>query len=139
MKNRPFSIVFLGVIAAAVLVQFGREVHSILSLPAEDREGPFWHFREGVMLQIVPYALLGALVPFVRLPAASRWFLIFGFLIVGGIGVFDLGRLNLGGGEVGLAAFLCLRMQIWTATAAALLALVIKAVQHSCAKNEARS
>ena len=139
MRNRPFSFVFLGVVAAALVVQFGREVFSIVSQPVDFREGPWWHFRESALWQALPYGLLCLLAPFVRLPAASRWFLVLGFLVVTYIGVFDLGGLYLGGGEPGFAAFLCLRMQIWIAIGAGLLALMSKGVQHLCVRDVSKS
>jgi hypothetical protein len=139
MRNRPFSFVFLGAVATALVAQFGREVFSIVSQPVDFREGPWWHFRESALGQALPYGLLCLLVPFVRLPAASRWFLMLGFLVVAYIGVFDLGGLYLGGGESGFAAFLCLRMQIWVACGAGLLALASKALQNLSERNVPRS
>src|SRR5689334_15761488 len=112
MKNRPFSVVFLGAVVVALLVQFGLEAHSILLLPAEDRAGPFWQFRDRVVWEIAPYVPLGVLVPFVRLPPVSRWFLVLGLAIVGGTGVFVLSGLGVGGGDMrGLAGIACFQMQ----------------------------
>ncbi len=138
MKNRPFSFVFLSALAAALLVELGRESYPLLFSP-QDREVLLWRLREAVAWEILPYALLALLVPFVRLPASSRWLLIIGFFIVGGIGVFELGRLGFGGGEVGFASFLCWQAQVGAAAAATVLALMAKAVQHLFAKHVARS
>lgn len=138
MKNRPFSIVFLSALAAALLVQFGREIYPLL-FSAADREILRWRSGDGVVWDILPYALLALLVPFVRLPASSRWLLMVGFFVVGGIGVFELGRLGLGGGDVGFASFLCWQAQVGAAAAAMVLALIAKAVQHLIAKNVAMS
>jgi len=136
MKNRPFSFVFLSALAAGLLVELGMESYPLLFSP-QDREVLLWRLREAVGWQILPYALLALLVPFVRLPVSSRWVLIIGFFIVGGIGIFELGRLGFGGGEVGFAAFLCFRAQVGVAAAATVLALVAKALQHLFAKNVA--
>lgn len=135
MRNRPFSFVFVGIVVAALLVQFAREIFPILSLPVHDREGPFWLFRESAPWEALPYGLLCVLVPFVRLPAVSRWMLLLGFAMVAYIGVFDLGGLHVGGGECGMVRFLCLRVQILFAIGAGLLVLVAKVLQHSTAKN----
>jgi hypothetical protein len=129
MRNRPFSFVFLGAVAAALLVQFGREILPIISLPAHDREGPFWLFRESVLWQALPYGVLCLLVPLIRLPTASRALLISGFAVVAYLGVFDIGGLHMGGGENGLVAFACLNAQIVFAIGVVLLALVAKNVQ----------
>jgi hypothetical protein len=136
VKNRPFSFVFLSALAAALLVELGMESYPLLFSP-RDRGVLLWRLREAVGWEILPYALLALLVPFVRLPASSRWVLIIGFFIVGGIGIFELGRLSFGGGEVGFAGFLCFQAQVGAAAAASVLALVAKGVQHLFAKNVA--
>ncbi len=138
MKNRPFSFVFLSTLVAALFVQLGRESYPLLFSP-RDREVLLWRLREAVAWEVLPYALLALFVPFVRLPASSRWILIIGFFIVGGIGVFELGRLGFGGGDVGFGAFLCFQAQVGAAVVATVLALMAKAVHHLLAEHEARS